>query len=94
MLVWFVMGMQAKRTLASSRFLWSLRIGVILAAVLIVGAVRHFNPGLTIDINPLQYQQTLPAAWGIVGALCAALGIGLAIWARLYLGRNWGMPMS
>jgi protein-S-isoprenylcysteine O-methyltransferase Ste14 len=21
-------------------------------------------------------------------------GLGLAVWARLYLGRNWGMPMS
>jgi protein-S-isoprenylcysteine O-methyltransferase Ste14 len=25
--------------------------------------------------------------------LCAA-GIALAIWARVYLGRNWGMPMT
>ena len=23
-----------------------------------------------------------------------ALGVGFAIWARVYLGRNWGMPMS
>jgi protein-S-isoprenylcysteine O-methyltransferase Ste14 len=22
------------------------------------------------------------------------LGLALAIWARVYLGRNWGMPMS
>src|SRR5690349_5361617 len=25
---------------------------------------------------------------------CFILGLALAIWARLYLGRNWGMPMS
>jgi protein-S-isoprenylcysteine O-methyltransferase Ste14 len=29
-----------------------------------------------------------------VGALLFACGIALAIWARLHLGRNWGMPMS
>jgi protein-S-isoprenylcysteine O-methyltransferase Ste14 len=34
-------------------------------------------------------------AWrqGIGLALFAA-GLGLAIWARLYIGRNWGSPMS
>jgi protein-S-isoprenylcysteine O-methyltransferase Ste14 len=29
-----------------------------------------------------------------IGIALAALGIGFAIWARVYLGRNWGMPMS
>ena len=31
---------------------------------------------------------------GAIGALLVALGIGLAIFARVYLGRNWGTPMS
>jgi protein-S-isoprenylcysteine O-methyltransferase Ste14 len=29
-----------------------------------------------------------------VGLALFFMGLGLAIWARLYLGRNWGMPMS
>jgi protein-S-isoprenylcysteine O-methyltransferase Ste14 len=29
-----------------------------------------------------------------IGALLFACGIALAVWARLHLGRNWGMPMS
>jgi protein-S-isoprenylcysteine O-methyltransferase Ste14 len=29
-----------------------------------------------------------------VGAACLVAGLGLAVWARLHLGRNWGMPMS
>lgn len=29
-----------------------------------------------------------------VGLAVFLLGLALAIWARLYLGRNWGMPMS
>ncbi|HWH11416.1 MAG TPA: isoprenylcysteine carboxylmethyltransferase family protein [Solirubrobacteraceae bacterium] len=29
-----------------------------------------------------------------IGAIVFALGIGLAIWARVRLGRNWGMPMT
>jgi protein-S-isoprenylcysteine O-methyltransferase Ste14 len=29
-----------------------------------------------------------------VGTAIFVLGLALAVWARLYLGRNWGMPMS
>jgi protein-S-isoprenylcysteine O-methyltransferase Ste14 len=29
-----------------------------------------------------------------IGALLFACGIALAVWARVHLGRNWGMPMS
>ncbi len=31
---------------------------------------------------------------GAVGAVVFASGIALAIWARVHLGRNWGMPMT
>ncbi len=29
-----------------------------------------------------------------VGAALVAAGLGLAVWARIHLGRNWGMPMT
>jgi protein-S-isoprenylcysteine O-methyltransferase Ste14 len=29
-----------------------------------------------------------------IGALLFGCGIALAVWARLHLGRNWGMPMT
>jgi protein-S-isoprenylcysteine O-methyltransferase Ste14 len=31
---------------------------------------------------------------GAIGAVVFASGIAFAIWARIYLGRNWGMPMT
>jgi protein-S-isoprenylcysteine O-methyltransferase Ste14 len=31
---------------------------------------------------------------GAVGAVLFVCGLGLAIWARIHLGRNWGMPMT
>jgi protein-S-isoprenylcysteine O-methyltransferase Ste14 len=34
-----------------------------------------------------------PWLWGI-GLALFVLGLALAIWARVYIGRNWGMPMS
>jgi protein-S-isoprenylcysteine O-methyltransferase Ste14 len=30
----------------------------------------------------------------VVGVALIAGGLGLAVWARIYLGRNWGMPMT
>jgi protein-S-isoprenylcysteine O-methyltransferase Ste14 len=29
-----------------------------------------------------------------IGAAVFACGLGLAVWARIHLGRNWGMPMT
>lgn len=31
---------------------------------------------------------------GIVGAVVFVFGLAFAIWARVYLGSNWGMPMT
>jgi protein-S-isoprenylcysteine O-methyltransferase Ste14 len=30
----------------------------------------------------------------VVGLILLLAGVGLAVWARVYLGRNWGMPMT
>lgn len=34
------------------------------------------------------------AVLAVLGALLFACGIALAVWARLHLGSNWGMPMT
>jgi len=31
---------------------------------------------------------------GLIGAALVILGVGLAVWARFVLGRNWGQPMT
>jgi protein-S-isoprenylcysteine O-methyltransferase Ste14 len=31
---------------------------------------------------------------GAIGTVVFASGIALAVWARIHLGRNWGMPMT
>ena len=30
----------------------------------------------------------------VIGVILLVAGLGLAVWARIYLGRNWGMPMT
>ncbi|MGO8671672.1 MAG: methyltransferase family protein [Capsulimonadaceae bacterium] len=36
----------------------------------------------------------MPPVGGAVGVLLCAAGLAFAIWARVHLGRNWGIPMS
>jgi protein-S-isoprenylcysteine O-methyltransferase Ste14 len=65
------------------------------------GRMRGRSPRLIITIGLLIAVSTrhagaltFPDGVRAVGvALCAA-GVAVAIWARLCLGRNWGMPMS
>ena len=63
---------------------WRTRLtGVSLIGVLVInGALR--GAGLAVHSVIL----------GTIGAVLFACGIALAVWARVHLGRNWGMPMS
>jgi protein-S-isoprenylcysteine O-methyltransferase Ste14 len=59
------------------------RIGVILVLLFLVRVRALKGHSVTND----------PWLQGI-GLAVFLLGLALAIWARVYLGRNWGMPMS
>ena len=91
-LFWAVMAFGAKKNLGPSPW-WrgsGLRALIIVAAVFLLRMpqlrplVRSARDYLVIT-NPIA---------GTVGVALCALGVGFAIWARIYLGRNWGMPMS
>ncbi|HEY1624490.1 MAG TPA: isoprenylcysteine carboxylmethyltransferase family protein [Streptosporangiaceae bacterium] len=58
---------------------------VIIVAVLLLVRTRVFKGHERTTTSPLLQG---------VGLTLFFLGLGLAIWARVYLGRNWGMPMS
>jgi protein-S-isoprenylcysteine O-methyltransferase Ste14 len=58
--------------------------GIILV-VLLMTRLRIFSGHRTATGNP----------WLLgVGLAIFVLGLALAVWARVFLGRNWGMPMS
>jgi protein-S-isoprenylcysteine O-methyltransferase Ste14 len=85
--VWAITSFQAKtsvrRGLNSAGVLW--RIGVLVVAVLLSrGVARGWIPRPT----------PFPYAVQVIGVALAVLGIGFAIWARMTLGQNWGMPMT
>ena len=90
LLVWGVSAFFVKRDVRGGgwqRF-WVVRLAA--AAIVIVVAVRlrrsTRSPGAVLFAHPLF---TPPPALGWIDALLTAIGIGVAIWARLTLGRNW-----
>lgn len=88
LVIWILSAFRAKRTIGGSRpilFLNLLRIAVVIVAVSLVHAGVAIQPFQMTAINPIL---------GTVGVSLCALGIAFAVWARIYLGSNWGMPMS
>jgi protein-S-isoprenylcysteine O-methyltransferase Ste14 len=88
---WAIAAIGVKRNVKAAPW-WkypALRLGIaaLLIASLSIPAVRralrlvHADAGHSLLL-------------GAIGALLVAAGIGLAIFARAYLGRNWGTPMS
>jgi protein-S-isoprenylcysteine O-methyltransferase Ste14 len=88
---WVISAWFAKRNLGVTAW-WrqSLLRGAIvvltIAALHVAGAGRAFRV--------VQAFQAHSLLLGGIGAALVLLGLGLAIFARIYLGRNWGMPMS
>jgi protein-S-isoprenylcysteine O-methyltransferase Ste14 len=66
------------------RFL-GVRVALIVVIIFVIRGlgVRRHSVGIGTD----------PVLAG-VGLALFFLGLALAVWARLYIGRNWGMPMS
>lgn len=78
---WLLAAMGAKETAGSRP--WRPVGGFSVVAVLLL--VRVLRTGGGVVSSPVL---------GAVGTVIFLVGLGLAVWARIYLGRNWGMPMS
>lgn len=85
--VWVMSAFAAKRTLRRRMGEWFWRAGIIVVIVVVLN-----RPDVQRSIARLQPHPSALLGYAAV-ALCA-LGIAFAVWARLYLGSNWGMPMS
>ncbi len=81
---WFVSALGAKQGRRDGRRI-PLQGLSALSVILIFRVFRVFRGG-----SPTIHTPVLAA----IGAVVFASGIALAIWARVHLGRNWGMPMT
>ena len=94
-LCWLILAQFNKKASrgASSRIAWGLRLAVLAVALVIILLRRHGVPGPFTPVRHiLALHLGIAGQWLGVG-LCLA-GFGFAFWARLHIGRNWGMPMS
>jgi protein-S-isoprenylcysteine O-methyltransferase Ste14 len=82
---WLVAAVVAKPT--ATRRSRGRRVALL---IIVIGgvAIRTLRPG---GLNGLTVGS--PVLRGI-GAALVACGLGTAVWARVAMGRNWGMPMS
>ncbi len=78
---WLISATVSKESISGG---WRTRLtGVSVIAVFVIDGLIH-DRGLAVHSLIL----------AAIGALLFACGIALAVWARLNLGRNWGMPMT
>lgn len=89
MLFWLIAARTAKRTVTKGPR--SASPGVRLTLVVLVVSVIVLRRRFASFKGLLTYH---PAALEDLGMLLCAAGVVLAIWARIHIGRNWGMPMS
>jgi len=81
---WLVMAVTAKAGRARWTQLAGVRVAGLLAVLLLI-RTRVLKIDEAATGNP----------WLLsIGLAFFVLGLALAVWARVYLGRNWGMPMS
>jgi protein-S-isoprenylcysteine O-methyltransferase Ste14 len=62
------------------------RVPAIAAVAIVVACTRIFRGDRAVEVRSVPVQ--------VLGIALLACGLALAVWARVVLGRNWGMPMS
>jgi protein-S-isoprenylcysteine O-methyltransferase Ste14 len=88
-LYWFISAFGAKRNtrIGMEKFA-GLRIGIFLGVVILFRLVNVQNYSF------LNRASTSNKPLATIGLIIVLTGLLTAVWARVNLGRNWGMPMS
>jgi protein-S-isoprenylcysteine O-methyltransferase Ste14 len=89
---WAVAAAGAKRSIGGPR--WRRQVGGRLAVLILVLLSLRFAIVRRALRGARAYAVNHSLLLGALGVVVCALGIGLALWARVHLGRNWGMPMT
>ena len=81
---WIVASLSTNATQTRRSSVVAIRVAVVLVVFTLVRAGVLRGHGAAVHSPWLQ----------AIGFAMFSLGIALAVWARIYLGRNWGTPMS
>ncbi len=72
---------------------WRLRLAIVVGVLILVHFRRHAIAGFVASFNHTPLLRPGTALHWLGVGLCL-VGFGFAVWARVHIGRNWGMPMS
>ena len=87
--VWVMFSFKAKRNVQSNRE----RQGSFIRFVIIFVVIAFLRTTIFRDLAHAKIFSSIHFVQGC-GVLICAVGIAFAIWARIHIGKNWGMPMS
>lgn len=95
---WAVSSIGVKKNIKGNSWLQGMRFRLTVILILLffdrtIPSLGHFLRSLVAG-HFLQFSNTSNGILGSIGATLTVIGIAFAIWARVHLGRNWGMPMS
>jgi protein-S-isoprenylcysteine O-methyltransferase Ste14 len=90
---WAIAAGSAKRSIGGARAWWR-EIGLSLVVLVLILLAWRISVFIHAWRNPWLHAVNTSLLLGLVGSAFCALGVGLAIAARVRLGQNWGMPMS
>jgi len=91
LLVWLGLSFFVKRDVRGGRSARAYQLRVLVLAIVIIVVIRssrRHHSGANLFSNRLSLFVPAPPLLSI-GAALTAIGIAVAIWARLYIGRNW-----
>ena len=86
---WLITAAGAKKTVSDFGFRSWLLIRVVLIVIVVIILDNQAS-----KVWALQHLAATTPTLAPLGALLAVIGVGLAVWARTDLGKNWGMPQS
>lgn len=91
LLVWLGLSFFVKRDVRSGRSARAYQLRVLVLVIIIAVAIRSAHrrdAGASLVSNRLSlFVPSPPLVW--IGAALTAIGVAVAIWARLHIGRNW-----
>jgi protein-S-isoprenylcysteine O-methyltransferase Ste14 len=87
--VWFVFSLVAKRNIQSNSKRQSSFIRFV-TIIVVIWLLKIISIRLIANANILSFNHFVRGC----GVLICGAGIAFAIWARIHIGKNWGMPMS
>jgi len=89
-LYWFVLATQSKKNARSGIRGMFIRLAILFVLFFLLRDYSDFHFIENLSRTGILASPIVKT----IGVIICALGIGFAVWARVHLGKNWGMPMS